>query len=463
MAGRLVIAGTHSGVGKTTVTVGLIAALRRRGLAVQPFKVGPDYIDPGYHALAAGRPCRNLDTWMLPPDRARDLFARAAAAADLALVEGVMGLYDGAGYDDEAGSTAEVAKLLAAPVVLVLDAGKLARSAAAVALGYQRFDEATPLAGVLVNRAAGAGHGLGASAAVERATGLPVLGWLPRDERLRAPERHLGLVPTAEPGPWRELIEAAGAAVERHLDLDRLVALARQAPPLDGPGATSGAWAGVGLANGERPAIAVARDEAFHFTYEDNLDLLRAAGAEVVFFSPLRDEALPARAAGVVLSGGFPEVFAGRLSANRALHAALREAHRRGLPIYAECGGLMYLTEAILDAGGAAHPMAGLLPGRCAMGGRLTLGYRVARSAGASWFLGAGEEVRGHEFHYSAWEGRPAGLAPAYLLLPRSGAGEARPEGARLGSLWASYVHVHLGAKPELAGRFVEACRRVAK
>jgi cobyrinic acid a,c-diamide synthase len=211
---------------------------------------------------------------------------------------------------------------------------------------------------------------------------------------------------------------------------------------------------------GGGPAIAVARDEAFNFTYEDNLDLLREAGATIVFFSPLHDAALPERTAGIILSGGFPEVYADRLSANRAMHAALRHAHTRGLPIYAECGGLMYLTLAIIGPGGASRPMVGLLPGRCAMADRLTLGYRLARSAGNSWFLADGETIRGHEFHYSVWQERPADLPPAYCLLPRSGEGEPRPEGARLGSLWASYVHVHFGAKPELAERFVMACRQ---
>jgi cobyrinic acid a,c-diamide synthase len=460
MARRLVIAGTQSGVGKTTITVGLIDALRRRGLIVQPFKVGPDYIDPTYHTLAAGRPCRNLDTWMVPPPRVKALFARAAAEADLAVIEGVMGLYDGFNYESESGSTAKVAKLLATPVIVVLDASKLARSAGAVALGYQSFDKTTPLAGFIVNRAASERHGRGVAAAVEQATGLRVFGWLPRESKLHVPERHLGLIPTAEPGQWSEFVYEAGEVVGRHVDLDRLLDLAMQAPPLDEPEPAGDLKLETSPGNGDRPLIAVARDEAFHFLYEDNLDLLQSAGAEIAFFSPLRDEMLPAGTAAIVLSGGFPEVYAERLSANRALHAELCAAHRRGLPMYAECGGLMYLTEAIVDGKGAAHPMVGLLPGRCVMGGQLTLGYRQAQSVGESWFLNERETIRGHEFHYSAWEGKPTDLPPAYLLLPRSGEGEARPEGARVGSLWASYVHVHFATKPELARRFTASRQR---
>jgi cobyrinic acid a,c-diamide synthase len=454
MGVRLVIAGTHSGVGKTTLTAGIIAALRWRGLTVQPFKVGPDYIDPTYHSLAAGRPCRNLDTWMVPPDAVRSLFARAACDADIAIIEGVMGLYDGADYDGESGSTAEVARLLGAPVVVVLDASKMARSAGAVALGYRRFDEGLPLAGFIVNRVAGEGHGRGVVEVIMRATGLPVLGWLLRQESLHVPERHLGLVPTREPGHWDEFLRAAGELAARHLDIDRLLAIARQAAPL--PVTT----AAEPRPTEARPVIAVARDEAFQFTYEDNLDLLRAAGAELAFFSPLRDAALPLGTGAVILSGGFPEVYAEALAANHPLHDALRNAHRQGLPIYAECGGLMYLTQAIIDGDGARHEMVGLLPGRSVMSGRLTLGYRVARSAGDTWLLSEGESVRGHEFHYSVWEGRPSDLSPAWLLLPRTGEGDARPEGAGLGSLWASYVHLHFAARPGLAERFVAAARR---
>lgn len=453
MTARLVIAGTHSGVGKTTITVGLIDALRRRGLRVQPFKVGPDYIDPGYHTLAAGRPCRNLDTWMLLPERVQAMFAHAAASADVALIEGVMGLYDGSGYEDESGSTAEVTKLLDAPIVLVLDAAKMARSAGAIALGYQRFDANLPLVGFLVNRAAGDNHGRGIASAIEAATGLPVFGWLPRAECLEVPERHLGLVPSAESADRREFIRAAGDLVSQHLDLNRLQALADSRRMHE-----VGPTFAMEEATPIRSVIAVARDEAFHFMYEENLDLLRASGAELAPFSPLRDQTLPIDAVGVMLSGGFPEVYAEQLSANRSMHAALRQAHGRGLPLYAECGGLMYLTQAIRDGGGDRFPMVGLLPGHCEMAGRLTMGYRIARAAGESWFLHAGETIRGHEFHYSTWKDRPDHLPPAYQLLPRSGDGEARPEGASVGNLWASYVHLHFGARPELARRFVEAC-----
>jgi cobyrinic acid a,c-diamide synthase len=466
MTARLVIAGTHSGVGKTTLTAGIIAVLRRRGMTVQPFKVGPDYIDPTYHALAAGQPCRNLDTWMLPPERVQSLFTHATADADVAIIEGVMGLYDGADYDGDIGSTAEVAKLLAAPVVVVLDASKMARSGGAVAVGYQRFDNGVPLAGFLVNRVAGDSHGRGVASAITKATGLPVLGWLPREEALHVPERHLGLIPTNEPGRWDDFLRAACDVVARHLDIDHLLVIAQQAQPLCGAASVrrfcQDRQAEAAPLKGNRPVIAVARDEAFQFTYEDNLDLLRAAGAEIVFFSPLRDVQLPPRTGGVILSGGFPEVYAAQLAGNCAMHAAVRAVHRQGLPIYAECGGLMYLTRAIIDADRRTHEMVGLLPGRSVMSGRLTLGYRLACAAGDSWLLPRGETVRGHEFHYSTWEDRPADLPPAWTLLPRTGEGQPRPEGASVVRLWASYVHLHFAARPGLAERFVAAARLFA-
>ena len=456
---RIVVAGTHSGVGKTTITAGLIAACRRRGLAVQPFKVGPDYIDSTYHALAAGRPCRNLDGWMFSPDRLTALFNHYARLADMTVIEGVMGLFDGLDYEQEAGSTAQVAKLTRTPVVLILDAGQMARSAAAVALGFQRFDAQLPLAGFIINNVGGPSHGEGIAAAVERATGLPVFGSLPRSPGLEIPERHLGLVPTAEPGRWEQFIRAAAEHVQGHINLDRLLAVAQSAPPVPADRPVANLVAPAGLPEMfPKPVIAVARDEAFNFIYEDNLDLLRAASAEIAFFSPLQDRSLPAGTRGILLCGGFPELYAEKLAANTELRQGLQAAHVHGVPIYAECGGLMMLTEAIVDFQGRAYPMFGLLPGRSVMTRSLTMGYRLAQAANDSWLMRRGEEVRGHEFHYSEWENRPTGLPPAYALVPIDGRGEARPEGACLGSLWASYVHLPFWAKPELAQRFVRRC-----
>jgi len=296
---------------------------------------------------------------------------------------------------------------------------------------------------------------------------------VPRDPALEIPERHLGLVPTAEPGRWRAFIEAAAGRVARHLDLDRLLRMsAVHSPPSAAGRPILESLAMVGgpfgfaqdrrrSADSGRPIIAVARDEAFSFMYEDNLDLLRAVGAEIALFSPLNDAALPQGTTGVILSGGFPEFYADQLAANTGMRRALRQAHNREMPIYAECGGLMYLTEAITDLEGREYPMIDLLPGRSVMSHRLTLGYRLAQATGDSWLLRVGETVRGHEFHYSVWENRAADLPPAYHLLPPNGQGDPQPEGVCLGNLWASYVHLHFWNKPELATRFVAACRRV--
>lgn len=453
MVKTLIIAGTHSGVGKTTLTVGLCAALRARGLTVQPFKVGPDYIDPSHLTLAAGRPCRNLDSWMMPPERTRELFERVARDADIAVIEGVMGLFDGFGYDDDSGSTAQVAKLIGAPVLVVLDAAKVARSAAAIAKGFQEFDPRVAIAGFVVNRVAGESHGLGVAGAIAKATGQPVLGWLPRDPSIAVPERHLGLIPSAEPGDWPLWIEKAARFVEQHLNVAEVLSLARK---FKSPSAKVTSPVAKASAKRKR-VIAVARDEAFHFCYPENLELLEEAGARLAFFSPLGDAELPDGTAGVLLSGGFPEVYAAELSANVPMHRALRQAHADRLPIYAECGGLMLLTEAIVDFAGRAYPMAGLLEGHSEMTRSVTLGYRQARAVKSSWLLRKDEIVRGHEFHYSIWRNRPEALPAAYEIVPQPGRGESRFEGAQLGNLWASYVHLHFWGKPELARRFVAA------
>lgn len=455
MTPRLIVAGAASNVGKTTLTVGLLAALRRRGLDVRPFKAGPDYIDPSYHALAAGRPSRNLDGWMVPHDQLVGCFTQAVAGADLALVEGVMGLYDGFDYRGDAGSTAELAKLLRAPVVLVLDVRAQARSAAATALGFQRLDPAVPLAGFICNRVGSAGHYAGVKTAIEDATGLPVLGGVPRADALAIPERHLGLTPAGERGDLHSLVDGLADLVRENCDVDAILAIARAAPPLAGrvpvlPPATGGT----------RPVIAVAQDAAFSFYYEDNLDLLRRYGAELRPFSPLTDRSLPPGTGAVYIGGGFPEVYAAALAANAPLHGALRAAVAAGLPCYAECGGLMYLTTALVDPAGARHEMVGLLPGHAVMRGRRArLGYATVRALADTALLRAGEEARGHEFHYSTWEDVPDGTPRAYCVQPHRGEG-ARLEGFARGNLLASYVHLHFWSKPKLARRFTAAARR---
>jgi cobyrinic acid a,c-diamide synthase len=452
MTPRLMIAAPMSGSGKTTVTAGLIAALAARGLRVAPFKAGPDYIDPSYHQRAAGRACHNLDAWMLEEAQVAGLLARHSRGADIALIEGVMGLFDGVGGRDDAGSAAHLARLTGTPVLLVIDAWALARTAAALAQGLRDFDPRVRVAGVILNRVGGAGHAALIGDALAERGGPPLLGYIPHDEALRLPERHLGLVPTAEPGQWQTWIDRARARVEATVDLERVLELARTAAPLAAEPAPVAA-----RLSAQSPVIAVARDAAFNFLYEDNLDLLRDAGARVEFFSPLADAGLPPGAGAVYLCGGFPELYAAELAANTPMLGAFRAAAAHGLPIYAECGGLMYLTEAIVDQGGAAHALAGVLPGRSVMTGRLTMGYRTVRAQADSWLWRAGEQVRGHEFHYSTWDGGRHAAPAAYALLPGELQPAERPDGALVGNLLASYVHLQFRAFPALAERFVAA------
>ncbi len=468
---RLVIAAPMSGGGKTTITAGLIAAFAARGLRVAPFKVGPDYIDPTYHALAAGRECSNLDAWMLPPDRVGDVLARRSRDADLALIEGVMGLFDGYSGDDDTGSAAHIARITDAPVLLVLNARSMARTAAALVQGLRDFDSRIRLVGVILNEVGSSRHARIVSDAIASSGGVPVVGYLERDEELRLPERHLGLIPTLEPGRWQAWIDRVRTKITASIDLGRVLDLACAAPPLSYAPlsvarSTPATIPGARAAASNPPVIAVARDAAFHFIYAENLDLLREAGAEIAFFSPLTDRALPPGAGALYICGGFPEMYAADLAANRDLRAAMHAAAQDGLPIYAECGGLMYLTEEIVDLDGVAHPMAGVLPGRSVMQNRLTLGYRMAQAQQNSWLWRAGEIIRGHEFHYSTWNVQPDAPAPLYALLPDALRPEARLEGAQLNNVLASYVHLHFLACPALARRFVAAAmsqRRTAR
>ncbi|MGH8886161.1 MAG: cobyrinate a,c-diamide synthase [Egibacteraceae bacterium] len=434
---RLVVAGTSSGVGKTTVATGLMAALAGRGLTVAGFKVGPDFIDPSYHALATGRPARNLDAFLCGPDLVAPLFAHGATGADVAVVEGVMGLFDGVTARGELASTAHVAKLLDAPVILVVDASAMARSVAATVHGYATFDPDLSVAGVVCNRVGSPGHAEILREALAP-LGVPLLGTLPRDPALCSPSRHLGLVPVAErPAEARRAVADLGGRVGAHVDLDAVLALARTAPRLH-----RAAWAPPAgwTRDAPRRRVAVAGGPAFSFVYTENLELLAAAGAEIAPLDPTRDEALPDGTQALYLGGGFPEAHAEALSANAPLRAAVAAFDG---PVLAECGGLLYLCRQ-LDG----LPMCGVLDAQAAMTDRLTLGYREAEAATGSALWDLGARVCGHEFHYStATPG--AGAAPAWRL--------PRTEGFVTGRVHASYLHTHWAATPDVARRFLEA------
>ena len=488
---RVVIAAPGSGQGKTTVATGLMAALRARGLAVSGHKAGPDYIDPGYHALATGRPGRNLDPVLCGEDLIAPLFAHGAAGADVAVVEGVMGLFDGRGRTSF-GSTAHVARLLAAPVLLVVDAAAQGRSVAALVAGFAGYDPRVRVAGVILNRVGSAWHEEILRAALDD-LGVPVLGALRRDEAVAAPSRHLGLVPVAErEGPARQALDRLGAVVGAAVDLEALLRLAASAGPLDvaawspeqalagarpiDPGHPTGPTGPAGTADptdpgrpagpinpgssagpvdprdlvrppgrvGRAPVVAVAGGAAFSFSYAETAELLAAAGAEVARVDPLRDEALPAGTAALVLGGGFPEVHVADLAANEPLRADVARLARAGRPVIAECAGLLYLARE-LDG----QPMCGVLDATAGMTGRLTLGYRDATAAADSVVAPAGVTVRGHEFHRTTVD-PPHSPAPAWTF-------GGQPEGFVRQAVHASYLHLHWAGYPELARRVVEA------
>ncbi|WP_395359974.1 cobyrinate a,c-diamide synthase [Streptomyces sp. YH02] len=469
MVARLVIAAPSSGAGKTTVATGLMAAFAGRGLAVSPHKVGPDYIDPGYHALATGRPGRNLDAYMCGTGLIAPLFEHGARGCDLAVVEGVMGLYDGAADQGELASTAQVSKLLKAPVVLVVDASSQSRSVAALVHGFASWDPEVRIGGVILNKVATDRHehllreALGES-------GVPVLGVLRRAPAVATPSRHLGLVPVAERQAAAVAAVAAQAEqVRQGCDLEGLLALARSAPELHAepwvPEVVGGLHAGGpvvptlprtpsgGTTTALRddcppPVVAVAGGAAFTFSYAEHAELLTAAGAEVVTFDPLRDESLPEGTSGLVIGGGFPEMYGEQLSANEPLRKAVAALAASGAPIAAECAGLLYLARS-LDG----NPMCGVLDADARMSERLTLGYRDAVAVNDSVLAPAGARMRGHEFHRTVIE--PGAGARAAWGLRRP---VARVEGFVQGGVHASYVHTHWAGSPEAAARFVEHC-----
>jgi cobyrinic acid a,c-diamide synthase len=464
---RLVIAAPGSGHGKTSVATGLLGALRRRGLTVSPHKVGPDYIDPGYHALAAGRPGRNLDPWLVGEERIAPMFAHGASTptpADIAVIEGVMGLFDGAGNleaseRDDFASTAHVARLLGAPVVLVVDASGVSASVAALLHGFATFDPATHLGGVIFNQVGSDYHAHLLTAAAERA-GVPVLGAIRRLDVLAVPSRHLGLIPAAERGTDAlAVVDALSAAVAASVDLDAVLQLARTARPLSvaeiQPRQTQDHSLERTAASSSPLTIAVAGGPAFTFGYAEHPELLAAAGADVAVFDPLRDEKLPDGTAGLVIGGGFPEVHADRLSANAALRAQVAALARAGAPVLAECAGLLYLARS-LDR----QPMCGVLDIDAEMTGKLTLGYRDAVAVTDSALAPVGTRAHGHEFHRTAI--RPPGgqsrTAAANAWRWRS-RGAVVAEGFIQARVHASYLHTHWNGLPGAADRIVAAAR----
>jgi cobyrinic acid a,c-diamide synthase len=432
-----------------------MAALRRRGLTVGPFKVGPDFIDPGHHALVAGRESRNLDGWMLSRQYNCDAFHRHAAGCDVAVVEGVMGLFDGFSGDDEAGSTAQMAKWLDLPVLLVVDAASMARSAAALVQGFERFDPHLRFAGVVFNHLGSEGHLDYLKAAMDAYVRMPLLGGLLRDQRLRMPERHLGLT-TAEDRPLSpEAVALLADHIEAGVDLDGLLGgLADIAMPSNPPPALRKT---VKLVS----RVGVARDRAFCFYYPDNFELLAAAGVELVPFSPLSDAQLPEDLDGLYLGGGYPELHAEALAENRTLRDSIQEASRRGMPIYGECGGFMYLCRELETLDGRRYPMCDCFPFVSRMHDRLrTLGYRQVQLQADTLLGPRGQELRGHEFHYSALREPDAAerTETVYAVSTRKGTG-GRPEGYRTRQTLGSYIHLHFGSRPECAQAFGAACR----
>ncbi|HHD57467.1 MAG TPA: cobyrinate a,c-diamide synthase [Desulfobulbaceae bacterium] len=443
MAGNfpaVIVAGTHSGCGKTTLTLGIMAALRERGVAVQPFKCGPDFIDPTLHRCVTGRVSRNLDVRMCGADFVRQTFAAHAPAAGISVIEGVMGLFDG-GH----GSAAHLAELLDVPVILVVDVRSAAESVAAVVKGFETLDRTIRVGGVIFNRVGSSRHLQMITDAVTNHCRAKIIGALPRDRGISLPSRHLGL----HMGPEMDLDqERLAALVKEHCDLDGLLQLASTSkftPPGPEPATSNPQTAPL-------VRLGIARDAAFCFYYQDNLDLLRRAGAGIVVFSPLHDDTLPEDLDGLYLGGGYPELHASRLADNASMREDIRRFSRSSRPVYAECGGFMYLCESIVDTLGMEHPMAGVYPVRATMGKRLRrLGYRQTTMRAPTSLGRKGDVCYGHEFHYSEIDPMPDHVERAFLLE------DGRGEGYNINNTLAGYVHLHWGRTPDAARRFVAA------
>jgi cobyrinic acid a,c-diamide synthase len=452
---RIVIAGAQSGVGKTTISIGLITALKDAGFRVQAFKVGPDYIDPSYHRVATGRSSENLDSWMVPKDQIIELFTRVAKDADIAIIEGVMGLYDGISGLDETGSTAQIAGILRCPVILVVDAHDVARTAAAIVLGYKKFDANVNIAGVILNRVTGETHAVWCKEAIESSTKIPVVGWLPVNKEIELPERHLGLIPTPEGETFNAVYPKIRNFFQNRIDLNMIVGIAKSAgeiPEVRHPIYPS-------RKSLKSVVIGLAFDEAFNFYYQSNINLLEAYGAEVKRFSPIHDQELPADADGLYMGGGFPEMLPKELEANEHLRGVIKKAAEEGMPIYAECAGLMYLTDSITDFNGNSYNMVGVLNGKTLMTKKTLVTYSLAEATRNTLLCRAGSQLKGHEFHNSVITGIPADAEFAYTMKMGEGIKDKK-DGWMQYNVLASYMHIHFAQNPKIVKNFIANCKK---
>lgn len=446
---RLVIAGTGSGVGKTTFTIGLMAALQQKGYTVQGFKCGPDYIDPSYHTAVTGRISRNLDSWMFDHQIVKEMVERASEGADISIIEGVMGFFDGKSPLSNTGSTAEISMITESPVLLIVNCASMARSAAAIVKGFQTLASGPNIVGVIANQVGSVGHFEIVKEAIEQECNVPVVGYLKKEQDIDIPSRHLGLIPAIERGELNPFFDKLANLISETIDIDRLYELAETTEITN---ATSGLFV---QRKDKNVTIAVAKDAAFNFYYQENLELLEAYGAKLAYFSPLNGEEVPADADGLYLGGGFPEEFADELAGNEVSKASIRAAITKGIPTLAECGGFMYLTESIADTEGAEYRMVGLIPGKVKMQKKLAaLGYREIFGTQGNFLIDGDLQAKGHEFHYSTFEGAES-LPYAYETKGRFG---KKSEGYLQGNLVAGYTHFHFASNPLLAERWIEAC-----
>ncbi|MGJ9457786.1 cobyrinate a,c-diamide synthase [Oceanobacillus sp. CF4.6] len=447
---RMVIAGTGSGVGKTTLSIGIMSALKKRGLEVQGFKCGPDFIDPSYHTAVTNRLSRNLDSWMLTKESLLDVFTHGSKNADISIIEGVMGFFDGKGPETNEGTTAEISMITKSPVLLVVDCSSMARSAAAIVKGFQLFSDGTNIVGVIANGVGSESHFQLVKTAIEQECGIPVIGYLKHEIDIEIPERHLGLLPSIEKGDLDPLLNTLGDLVLETVDIDKLLELSVAAPLAESKGLS------LFDRKGETSLrIAVAKDAAFNFYYPENLEIMEANGVEIVYFSPLENDVLPDHVDGLYLGGGFPEEFANLLDSNHKTKQSLKTNIENGLPTLAECGGFMYLTESIETTEKKKHEMVGIIPGEIKMQSTLAaLGYREI-SGHQNNFLLRNHIARGHEFHYSTYLSAEEDVPYAYETKGMRGKNR---EGYLAYNLVAGFTYIHFASCPAIVGNWIEKC-----